>query len=196
MFFVPLIAINAAVVPKFEAWSNWGFRCTCHRDCARATDHLSFLFFFSVIFFSLFLIVRCSTSTHTYTHKTVNKTDLACTVLQNVVNIAACTHKFPIAYIHTRCTLYYCHCKLRSCHIDRETWCRAFFFSSSATFFSSFCTLWKKKISVLPDQNCAVATLQNVHASHVGVKKKKYKVYCLFGFSLCWYKDKDGELWK
>lgn len=145
-------------------------------------------FFFLGYFFSLFLIVRCSTSTHTYTHKTVNKTDLACTVLQNVVNIAACTHKFPIAYIHTHAV----HCTIVIENCDPVTLIGKrgvvhFFFSSSATFFSSFCTLWKKKISVLPDQNCcAVATLHTERTRiPCGSEKKKYKVYCLFGFSLC-----------
>lgn len=60
-----------------------------------------------------------------------------------------------------------------------------FFVVSSVFLFSLFRTLWEKKISVLPDQNCCtVATLQNVHASHVGMKKKSTKfIVCLA--SLC-----------
>lgn len=67
MFFVPPIAMNAAVVPKFEAWSNWGFRCTCHRDCARATDYLSFLFF-SRLFFFLYSWLWDVQQAHTHIH--------------------------------------------------------------------------------------------------------------------------------
>lgn len=39
------IAMNAAVVPKFEAWlkKKTGFRCMCHQDCARMWVNTFFL---------------------------------------------------------------------------------------------------------------------------------------------------------
>lgn len=126
--------IWSVVKPRFWLHVSLGL-------CACVTDYLSFFF----------LLIDCEMfNKHTHIYTQDNKTDLACTVLQNVVNIAACTHKFPIIYIyiHTRCTLYYCHWKLRSCHIDGETWCCAFFFSSSSApffFFLCFVRCGRKK---------------------------------------------------
>lgn len=106
-----------------------------------------------------------------------------------------CLYTFPIIYIHiyihTLCTLYYCHCRLRSCHIDGETWCCAFFFpSSSAPFlFRSFFVVrsGRKKMFLCLRIKIVVLSqlfLQNVHSSHVGMKKKSTKFIVWFFFVL------------
>lgn len=150
--------------------------------CACVTDYLSFFF----------LLIDCEMfNKHTHIYTQDNKTDLACTVLQNVVNIAACTHKFPIIYIYIYTHAVHCTIVIENCGpvtlMGKRGVVHFFFFFvvSSVFLFSLFRTLWEKKISVLPDQNCStVATLQNVHTSHVGMKKKSTKfIVCLA--SLC-----------
>lgn len=80
------------------------------------------------------------------------------------------------SYIHAIYTC--CHCELCSCHIDGKKWYCAFFFLLSAPFVHS-----GRNSSVLPDQNyCRFSTKKSVHTRLCGVRKKKYKVYCLFDF--------------
>lgn len=85
------------VKPRFSLHVSLGL-------CACVTDYLSFFF----------LLIDCEMfNKHTHIYTQDNKTDLACTVLQNVVNIAACTHKFPIIYIYTHavhCTIVIENC--------------------------------------------------------------------------------------
>lgn len=149
-----------------------GFRCMSLGSC----EHVSEYRFVSP------RLWHVQTSTHIHKMMVIRRKS-CCTVLQNVVNIAACTRfqSYIYIYVHTLCTLYYCHCRLRSCHIDRETWCCAFFSLFSAPFFFLFLRSWRKNVSVLPDQNCHVITTLSSERTRIpcGYEKKKYKVYCL-----------------
>lgn len=100
--------------------------------CACVTDYLSFFF----------LLIDCEMfNKHTHIYTQDNKTDLACTVLQNVVNIAACTHKFPIIYIYTHAV--HCTIVIENCGpvtlMGKRGVVHFFFSSSSAPFFFFLC---------------------------------------------------------
>lgn len=156
-----------------------GFRCMSLGSCKHVSEYR----------FVSPRLWHVQTSTHIHKMMVIRRKS-CCTVLQNVVNIAACTRfqSYIYIYVHTLCTLYYCHCRLRSCHIDRETWCCAFFFSLfSAPFFFFFSYVAGEKMFLCFRIKIVMLSqlfLQNVHASHVGMKKKSTKFIVWFFFVL------------